>query len=266
MTTRDRLVVLALALVVALAGFWFGVLAPKRKEAERIDADIATQQARLDAAQTVAANAAKAREDYREDYSTIARLGKAVPSDDDLPSMLVQLQAAAQGAKNDFRSIKRGAASTDSASAAPAATTATAPASGAAATGTTSASAAAALPPGATVGTAGLATLPFSFTFRGEYTELEGFLRNVQGFVTSSKSGTINVRGRLLTVDGVSLVPQEGDLSRILATVSATAYLQPEGSSSAATTTTPDSGSGSVTAGTTAAPTQTASATPSGAQ
>src|SRR5205823_3767076 len=47
MTTRDRLVIVVVLLVAALAGFWFLALGPKRKEAADLDAQIATQTQQL---------------------------------------------------------------------------------------------------------------------------------------------------------------------------------------------------------------------------
>jgi Tfp pilus assembly protein PilO len=266
MTTRDRTILMVLAALAAVAGFWFVALAPKRSEVARLDSDLAVQRDRLQTAQATAADAGEARARYAADYATVVRLGKAVPTDDEMPSLLYQLEAAADGAKVDFRSITRsggaaGAApggSTDGA----AATSAQSGSSSAGATGSGAASTA--LPPGATVGSAGLATLPFSFTFRGSYFQLEKFLRSVDGFVTSRK-GTVSVRGRLLTVDGLSLAPAEDSFKSIEARVTATAYLQPEGSAASASAAT-SGGSATPATDATAAPTQTASATPSGAQ
>ena len=47
----------------------------------------------------------KARAAYRSNYTKIARLGKAVPADDDVRSLMVQLNSAADGSKVDFRTI-----------------------------------------------------------------------------------------------------------------------------------------------------------------
>ena len=43
MTTRDRLVIVVVCSSPPLAGFWFLALAPKRKEAADLDAQISTQ-------------------------------------------------------------------------------------------------------------------------------------------------------------------------------------------------------------------------------
>ena len=93
MTTRDRLVIVGVLLAAALAGFWFLGLAPKRKETADLDAQIATQTQQLATAQQQAAEARKAKDRYDGDYAAVAKLGKAVPKSDALPSLVYQLQS-----------------------------------------------------------------------------------------------------------------------------------------------------------------------------
>jgi hypothetical protein len=278
-TSRDRILIAVAASLAVLAAFWFVALGPKRAEATKVEADVAVQQARLQTAQAAAATAGEAKRNYRADYATVAGLGKAVPADDDMPSLLVQLDAAASGAKVDFSSISLAGAGA-AASAAPAlpasaAAAATAngnspstpasatPASSTAAPAATAQTATAALPPGATVGTAGLATMPFTFVFDGSFFDLQSFLARVQGFVRPTGSD-VAVKGRLLTVDGIALVPGEQGLKRIKATLAATGYLLPEdqGLANGASATSP--AGAQAAAGTSSSPTQTA-VTPTGA-
>jgi len=105
-TARDRTVLLVVVAFAALAGFWFGVLAPKRDQVKKVEAELATQQGRLDKARAGESAAQSARAHYNGDYATVARLGKAVPTDDDVPSLVYQLESAAVGSKVDFRSLK----------------------------------------------------------------------------------------------------------------------------------------------------------------
>ena len=55
MTARDRTVLLVVVAFAALAGFWFGVLAPKRDQVKKVEAELATQQGRLDKARATVA-------------------------------------------------------------------------------------------------------------------------------------------------------------------------------------------------------------------
>jgi Tfp pilus assembly protein PilO len=234
-SARDRILLSVIAALAVVAAFWFVALAPKRKEIVAADAALAAQQQRLDAARTLVANAEAAKRRYAADYAEIARLGKAIPVDDDTASIVYALQSVADGAKVRVDSVKLNA----SGSTATAQTTPSAAASGASDTtgasagGATGAPAtqvgAASLPPGATVGTAGLATLPFNFVFEGRYLDMQRFLTRVNGFVRL-QGGRIVVRGRLLTIDGISLLTSPDTKGIVKATLAATAYLAPPAS------------------------------------
>ena len=117
MTARDRTVLIVVGLLALLGGFWFLAISPKRKEASDVTAKVAVAQTRLDAAQASAASADAARKQYSTDYATVARLGKAVPVDDDMPSLVYQLSHTAKVNHVDFRAIKL--TSTGGAAAAP---------------------------------------------------------------------------------------------------------------------------------------------------
>lgn len=246
MSTQTRMIVAALLVIAAIAGGWVGVIAPKRSDAAALQGRIAAAQMRLDAATATATTADHARDGYRADYATLAKFGKAVPDDDDVASLVYQLESIARRNKIDFRAVKLtavGAAATQptapTAPAAPAAADAGAKA-GAGSTGPTGTQPAAPAvvsqaPPGTVVGTAGLMTVPFTFTFDGGYLAMRRFLKAIDGLATS-KQGDIRVNGRLLTVDGFSLTPGLGGLPKLKAVVSATAYLVPANTAAAGAT------------------------------
>ncbi len=234
------------------------------------------------------ARQAKAR--YNDDYAAVAKLGKAVPKSDALPSLVYQLQSVAHSARIDFTSLKissgGGQGPTPAAAAAPAAPAAS---GGAAASGASSGSsssggssatpaapattqpapatqaAAATLPPGATVGSAGFPTMPFAFVFSGTFFDMERFFGDVQSFVRVNGKEVV-ANGRLLSVDGFSLVAGPGGFPNVKANVVATAYLRTPaddststaGTGTAATTPAGSTGSGS-SAGGAATPAPTAS-------
>lgn len=284
MTTRDRLVIVGVLLAAAIAGFWFLGVSPKRKEAADLQAQIATQSQQLTAAQQRAAEGRKAKERYNSDYAAVAKLGKAVPKSDALPSLVYQLQSVAHAARIDFNSLKiagGGGQGPTPAAATPAASSgdsnasgsstggASAPpaASGGAATSAAPATqaASATLPPGATVGAAGFPTMPFSFVFSGSFFDMEQFLGDVQHFVKVDGKD-VDVRGRLLSVDGFSLIAGPGGFPNVKANVVATAYLRTpaddntsSAGSDAAATDAAGAGATGTSAGATPAPTSTAS-------
>jgi Tfp pilus assembly protein PilO len=250
-TARDRTVLMIVAALAAVAAFWFLAISPQKKDSADLATQIQTAQQRLDTARQNAASAAGAKARYDRDYATVARLGKAVPVEDDVPSLVYQLETTAEANHIDFRGIKL-----DSSGAAPQPTAALKSGADPNATGTAmsaSSVASAQLPPGATVGAAGFPTMPFTFDFRGSYFNLQRFLKSING-LTSVKGKSINVNGRLLTVDGVSLAAAPQGFPKVEATVTATAYLLPadEGLTTGATPAAPGS-----------ATTQTASTTSS---
>ena len=234
MTARDRTVITVIAALVLVAAAWFLLLAPVRKDAKALDGQITTAQSRLTAAQAVVTQGEAAKSAYRADYAAVSRLGKAVPADDDVPSLVVQLESAADRSRVDFRSIELSTAGA-AAAAAPAAappptgtTGATGPAAPVAPAGQVPATqaAASALPPGAAVGAAGFPTMPFDFAFTGSFFKLQDFLARLDRF-TQVEGEDITVRGRLLTVDGFSLSASAKGFPSMLASVHATAYLLP---------------------------------------
>lgn len=242
MTARDRIVLIVVGVLATLAAFWFLAISPKRKDANDLGTQISQAQARLATAQASASSAEAAKAKYTSDYATVARLGKAVPVDDDMPSLVYQLEQTAKANKIDFRSIRLvGSSSSGPATAATAAT--------AGSSSTPGSTVAAALPPGATVGSAGFPTMPFTFNFTGSFFDLQRFLKSLDG-LTSVKGKSISVKGRLLTVDGVSLEAGPKGFPQMDASVVVTSYLLPadEGLTSGATAASPSAVSGGTTA------------------
>jgi type II secretory pathway pseudopilin PulG len=242
-TARDRTVLIVVGILAVLGGFWFLAISPKRKQANDVATQLGAAQARLDTAQASASSAEAAKAKYSTDYATVARLGKAVPVDDDMPSLVYQLEQTAKANKVDFRSIKL------TGTAAPSGAPSGAAAAVASANGTTPSSTSpastvtAALPPGATVGAAGFPTMPFSFDFTGTFFNMQRFLKAIDG-LTTVQGKNINVKGRLLTVDGVGFEAGPKGFPQVNATVVVTAYLLPseEGLTAGATATSPTTG------------------------
>jgi len=228
MTARDRILLLVVGAVALFGGFWFLALTPKRNDAKTLDTQIATAQQRLETAQAAAANAAGAKSRYERDYAAVARLGKAVPTDDETATLLYQLQSAARGSKVDMRTFELGGAASSSSNSTPAGSSAVASGAGSPTPAAATQAAAATLPPGASVGPAGFPTMPFAFTFRGTFADMEHLLATVQRFVRVHGSA-VNVNGRLLTIDGISLIPQ--DTTHVTATIAATAFVLPASAS-----------------------------------
>jgi hypothetical protein len=268
-TARDRIIIVVVLMAAALAGFWFVGLAPKRKEAADLRSQIDAANQQLSQAQEAASHARHAKARYNADYGQTATMGKAVPKSDALPSLLYQLQSAADNARVDFRSLKVSGGGQAPAAATPASnatnlgnaangssssSTSSSPAQGSPATATQAVTST--LPPGASVGSAGFPTMPFSFVFDGSFFDMEQFLRKVQQFVRVD-GDRVDVSGRLLSVDGFALSAGPRGFPDVKANISATAYLLAPGDDTATSATTPG---GSASGGSApATPTATAS-------
>jgi hypothetical protein len=246
--TRNPILIVAVAFALVGFGFYNFAIKPKQEKADTLASEVADAQSRLDAAQTLLASNEQAKKSFRDAYETVVRLGKAVPGDDDVRSLLVQLNRAAENTFVDFQSIEVGGSN------AVPATTSTAPAT-----------TAGQLPPGATVGPAGFPMMPLTFSFRGNFFRLSKFFQRLDAFVKKNNE-SIDVTGRLLTVDTLRLEPDDiTGFPNIKASVQATSYLVSplEGATGGATPagpagTTADTAAAGVDAATTP-PTTTAS-------
>jgi hypothetical protein len=204
-TKNPKLLITIVALVAAVGAYWMLVLSPKRERLAAVEAEVSAAQADLSQAQATLATYQKAQGAYRVNYATVVRLGKAVPADDDVRSLMVQLNSAADRSKVDFRTISVGEGSS---SGEPTTAGATAP------------------PPGAVaVGAAGFTAMPFKFTFGGDFHNLSSFFSRLEHFVTVSNE-QIDVTGRLLRLEGLSLTP-DTESNRITAEITASSYLLP---------------------------------------
>ncbi len=235
LSPRDRKLLLVLAPIALLAAFWFAVLGPKRAEAARVKEEVASQTAARDAAVARVGQLARAKRDYASDYEILVRLGKAVPSTVDMPSLLLQLDEAARGTGIDFRRITPGPRSAappaGAAAGQGAATSATppagAPAPGAAPTDTRTSRQPGATPPAtAAPGAAALDTVPLDLELQGRFFDLADFFHRQKRFV-ALRGGRILVDGRLMSVEGFSLSPQ-GKGRKLSVEMHATVYLSPK--------------------------------------
>ena len=79
--TRTKILIPAVVAVAAVAAFWFLVLAPKREEIAKLDADDRRQAGRGRPGRAARSPATRsAQGSYKTNYATVARLGKAVPA------------------------------------------------------------------------------------------------------------------------------------------------------------------------------------------
>jgi type II secretory pathway pseudopilin PulG len=210
--SRDRLILIVVAAAAVLVAPYMLVVSPKRSEASKLQSQINGLQSQLSTLRSKTLSAESARSTYGKSYTALVRLGEAVPTDDNTPSLIFQLQSAADAARVDFRSLTFNAGSSGGSS----------PASSSSA----SQASTAALPPGATVGPAGFPIEPFTFTFEGNFFHLADFFGRLQRFVVT-QNNQLSVSGRLMSLNAISLAPGGSGFPKIAATISATTYLLP---------------------------------------
>jgi hypothetical protein len=238
--STNGLIVAMLLIVVAAIAFWVFGVGPKREEASKLDKQAAKLESELTTNEEAVLRGEEARREFPSDYQKLIVLGKAVPGDDDTASLLVQIDQISKRNKIEFQKIKLLSSGNEGTE------------TGAAVEGAPPTEAAAALLPlGAAVGSAGLAVMPYGFTFKGSFFRIADFIEEIDQLVETENEDVV-VKGRLLTLDGFVLKadPEDGFPS-LEGNFSITTYLVPPGQG--------------VTAGATAEAPETAEGTPAAA-
>lgn len=230
MTTRDRMVLIAVTFLVIVAAGWMLVVSPERKKAASINTQVEAARTSLAAAQSQLSNAKAAESKYASAYAAVVSLGKAVPASEEVPSLIYQLSQVTSERNIDFNSIST--------------STGTSGSSGSGATAAVS---------------AGFTQMPFTFDFSGQYFDFERLFNSLTAFTDHAAGGTLAVSGRLLTIQSVKLSPEQsstnGHGSELNGTITATAYVLPPGESvTAGATATSPTGATTTTSSTASAP------------
>lgn len=223
LNSSNMIVVVVLGAVVLAIAFWMLALSPKREEVAKLDKQVEEVEVSLSQHETEIAAGEEARKDFADDYRRLVVLGKAVPGDDDTASLLVQVNHIADRAKVRFSNLTLSSESDSGSS------EEVAPASSEGEAISPTEAAAATMPLGAGVGPAGLAVMPYTFTFEGSFFRVADFIKGLDSLV-ATQAEEVAVDGRLLTVNGFSLqaAPKAG-FPALEATFSVTTYLTPPG-------------------------------------
>lgn len=234
MKSSARPIIAILLVVAAAVAFWTLALSPKRSEVEKLDTQIESLDASVAAARSELAQATAAKRTFPTAYQQLVELGQAVPATDETPSLLVELELLAATSGVSFETITlEGAgepATTEATGEATSTTTGSSTGTSAAEVTPATEVEASLLPLGASIGTAGLAVMPYSMNFTGNFFGIAEFIGKVDDLVNSGKAKML-VDGRLLTINGFSLTTVgegEGD-TRLQATFNVTSYLTPPG-------------------------------------
>jgi Tfp pilus assembly protein PilO len=208
MTGRDRIVVMVIAVLAILGAGWMLVVSPERKTADQQSTQLAAAQATLASAEGSLSGARAAQSQYAAAYASVVSLGKAVPPGQEVSSLIYELSQATSSKHVDFASIVTGSGTSGSPGL-PGATTAAA----------------------STVA-AGFTQMPFTFVFNGGFFDLEHLFQQLDHLTTRSVTGSLEVSGRLLTIQSVKLAPMaeaKGANGGLSGTITATAYELPGG-------------------------------------
>lgn len=260
LTDRDRKLMMIILPLVLVVAFWFLVLSPKRHEAKTLSTQVSTAQQARDTAVAQAATLEHAKSRFATEYAEMVRLGKALPTNVDMPSLLVQLSQSAKGTGIEFSDIHVGPRAVappvtpitlpgakaqtslgqiaQNAAGAQAAETSAANASNTAASAAGATGATGATGAATTSNAPGLDEVPLTFKFGGQFFDLADFFHHLKRFVRVTNK-QINVQGRLLTIDSLKFASTK--FPDLEADVTATIYLTPkdEGTTAGATSTGP---------------------------
>ncbi len=222
---KNTRALVGLVLVVVFAGaLWLLLISPKRKEADELQTQVTSLQQGLATAQGQANEARVAKKAFPSDYRQMVLLGKAVPEGSETASLLVSLNRIADRTKTDFGGLLLSSSETGAAE-----VTATAGQAGPTAVAEPvppTEAEAALLPLGATVGTANLGVMPYSLSFSGGFFQIANFIAEVESQIKTGK-GKLTINGRLITIDGFSLVGLEESGGKLSAEFTVTTYLVP---------------------------------------
>jgi Tfp pilus assembly protein PilO len=269
MSASNRMIISILVVAALAIGFWMLLLGPKREEASELSAQEGEMRVALSEAQAKAVEAAEARRRFPADYRQLVVLGQAVPAGEETASLLVELNEVARSTGVKFNSFQLSSSGEGGAAAAPAPTAPEAPAAAApsgavpaAATIPPTEVAAAMTPLGASIGPAGLAVMPYTLTFSGNFFQVADFIKEIDSLVDAGK-GRLAVDGRLVTLDGFALNVSAGTEPQLTATFTVTTYVTPpnQGITAGATPTEPPA---SVSTPAASEATPTTEATPGG--
>ncbi len=223
------LVVAMLAITVLAGAFWMLLLSPKRDEAKKLDAKVERLESSLAQHESEVTAAEEARSGFPVDYQRLVVLGKAVPADDETPSLLIQVNKIAKRSKVRFQTMQLEGASGSGESEASASLSTP---SGEPVSATEASASLASL--GATIGPAGLAVMPYSLTFTGNFFKIADFIKGLDSLVKTTNE-KVRVDGRLITVNGFSLSEDsEAKFPALQANFSVTTYLTPPSQGSTA--------------------------------
>lgn len=202
MSQSNRIIVAMLAVVALAVAFWMLLLSPKKEEVDKLDRQVAKQEQLLAAHQVEVQQGQAAQKAFPSAYRDLVVLGKAAPADDDTASLMVQLSRNARSSGVRFESFEFTPAAGGEEEA-PEAAPAPEPGEPSSFAPPTEV-AASTMPLGASIGPAGLAVMPYTLTFKGNFFNVADFIHGLDSLVQSNNE-KVEVTGRLITINSFTL-------------------------------------------------------------
>ena len=232
MTQRDRIVLIVAATLAILVAGWLMVVSPERKKASDLGTKVAAAQSALSSAEGELSNARAAQTQYASAYASIVepRQSRARGR----RSALADLPARTRVEQQERRIHVDLDGQRPAARAPPARRRARRPAGGT------------------------FTQMPFTFVFTGTFFDLEHLFEQLDRFTLRNASGSLQVSGRLLTIQSIKLTPlgtggekPGSGPSMLTGTITATAYILPasQGLTAGATPSSPAGASSATVSG-----------------
>jgi Tfp pilus assembly protein PilO len=202
MGARGRLIGCAVVALVVVAAVWTLVVSPERSQSAGLAAQISTARSTLVSEQGQIAAGEQARAKYAAALHAVKLLETAVPLSDEVPQLIRLINGLETGHKISWTTTSIGGGGT---------------------------------------GAAGLTSVDWSFSFGATYSNLQSFVTAIDA-LTATDGTNVMTKGRLFTVNSISLSPSGVSGKSLSASVNMTVYQLPAGvsatSSPGVTTTT----------------------------
>ena len=109
MSRREQILLLVGLIVIVLLGFYYLIYTPKMAEYRQLVGERDTRQARLDQMQRIAAQAEQLERRYSELQSFIATIEAKLPTEKEVPALLVQMERLVNRERVDLQALRPGA-------------------------------------------------------------------------------------------------------------------------------------------------------------
>ena len=227
MSANNRVIVGMVAVAVLAVAFWMLLLSPKRSEIAKLDHKADKQRESLLLHQQEVQGGREAMRAFPREYEQLVVLGKAAPAEDESASLLVQLNRIARHARVRFENFVLVPESEGAEAASEGSEARAEPEGNVEAYPSPTEVAASTLPLGASIGPAGLAVMPYSLTFEGNFFHVADFIQGLDSLVRTNNS-EVEVTGRLITINGFELKPDNNrPFPYLEADFTVTTYLVP---------------------------------------